>query len=528
MALLKKSPNKNVLTILLTLLKVKYTSAFANKYFNEHPHKYNLLGLSQMLLTYGINNGGAYIKDKDNDIFNIQTPFVAHAGGEFMVVNEVSSDAVSYYWNGLNIHQQIKQFTEGWTGFVLLVDRNENSIEPDYNKNRKIEFISSLQRFILLLALCGLFILFFAKHSVYTNLWMTMAMLINLIGVYIGCLLVIKQINIHSDYADKICSLFKQGNCNDVLESKASKFIGLIGWSEIGLGYFISNIIILLFSSELISYLSIINILVLPYSFWSIWYQKRKAKQWCPLCLIVMCLLWLLFFSNLNSGFLILPHAKIIDLVYVAGIYLIPTLVINRLLPKLSEANKIEQITQEINSLKANEDIIITLLKQQPFFESDKSTSKIIFGNPDANIVVTILTNPHCNPCAKMHSRVEKLLEKTNNLCIRYVFSSFEESLDISNKFLIAAYMSNTTEKAKAIFSEWFEKEKYSKEAFFLKYNLPLETPEVMDEFHRHKRWIEKTKITSTPTILVSGIKLPSSYKIEDLLFFKNLDVNSK
>ena len=78
------------------------------------------------------------------------------------------------------------------------------------------------------------------------------------------------------------------------------------------------------------------------------------------------------------------------------------------------------------------------------------------------------------------------------------------------------------------IFSEWFEKGKYTKEEFFQKYNVSLESAEVMDEFKKHKLWIEETKIAATPTILVSGLKLPSNYKIEDLLFFKDLEVNTR
>lgn len=524
----KKNRNINVLTTLLTQLKVRYTEDYANKYFNEHPHKNNLLGLSQMLFNYGISNGGTLIKDKTNDIFNIQTPFVAHSGGEFKVVTQIDNNAISYSWNGLKVNEPTRRFIEGWSGFILLVEPDEDSIEPEYSENRKNELIQKLQGFFLLFALCTAVATLLVKHFAYASLGPAIATILNLIGGYIGYLLVLKQMNIQSDYADKICSLFKQSNCNDVLESKAAKLFGLVGWSEIGLGYFISNVIILLFFPEFIFYLSIVNILALPYSFWSVWYQKWKVKQWCPLCLMVMGLLWLLFFTNLNSGFFIMPDLQISDLINITSIYLIPVLVLNLLIPKLSEANKIEQITQEINSLKANEDIFLTLLKQQPYFEVEKSTSKIMFGNPEANIRVAILTNPHCNPCAKMHSRIEKILEQTNNLCIQYIFSSFDESLDGSNKFLISTYLSRETEVMKSIFTEWFEKGKNSKDEFFLKYKLPFETPEVMNEFHRHKLWIEKTKITSTPTILVSGFKLPSNFKIEDLLFFKDLDVNTK
>lgn len=62
-----------------------------------------------------------------------------------------------------------------------------------------------------------------------------------LFGLYICFLLLQKQMNAKSLYADKLCSLFKKSNCNDILESDASKFLGLFSWSEIGFAYFAST-----------------------------------------------------------------------------------------------------------------------------------------------------------------------------------------------------------------------------------------------------------------------------------------------
>jgi hypothetical protein len=71
---------------MLSLLGIKHTKSFSNKHFNEHPHKYNLYGLSKMLSDYGIRNAATRIEDKENDLFRIECPFVAQAGGDFVVV----------------------------------------------------------------------------------------------------------------------------------------------------------------------------------------------------------------------------------------------------------------------------------------------------------------------------------------------------------------------------------------------------------------------------------------------------------
>jgi len=86
-------------------------------------------------------------------------------------------------------------------------------------------------------------------------------------------------LNMRSDQADKICSMLSKGGCKGVLESSSAKLFGLIEWSEVGMSYFISNVIVLVFFPYLLPYLALVNICTLPYSFLSVWYQKFKAKQ---------------------------------------------------------------------------------------------------------------------------------------------------------------------------------------------------------------------------------------------------------
>lgn len=325
--------------------------------------------------------------------------------------------------------------------------------------------------------------------------------------------------HIQSEYADKICSLFKKGDCNDILESEAAKLGGGIGWSEVGLGYFLANMLILFFMPSLLPYLVLINICALPYSFWSVWYQKFKAKQWCTLCLIVQVLLWAIFIVSLIFNFVQWPVWNITDILITGCLYVIPIFVINQLIPGLSERQKNETITQELNSIKADENVFFAMLKKQPYYEVDRKTSSILWGNLESKILVTVLTNPHCNPCAKMHKRIENVLNETNNLCIQYMFSSFNEDLDSSNKFLSAIYTQQSEQDRKTTFDNWFEFGKNKKEDFLAQYNVNVEDESVQQEFEKHEAWKNSTGLRATPTILVNGYKLPDNYKIEDLMY---------
>ena len=86
-----RTKGENSFVTFLELLNVKYTKGFSNQYFNEHPHKYNLYGLSKMLAGYGIRNAATRIEDKETDLFNIACPFIAQTGGDFVVVEQTTN-----------------------------------------------------------------------------------------------------------------------------------------------------------------------------------------------------------------------------------------------------------------------------------------------------------------------------------------------------------------------------------------------------------------------------------------------------
>ena len=232
-----KVKGKNVFMCYLDLLGVRHTESFSSQYFNEHPHRYNLFGLSKMLSDYSVDNAAIEITDKENDLPAIKTPFIAHFGGDFAVVHKVASDNVSFVWKGANQVLTVAKFIESWTGIVLLAESSEKSIEPDYKEHRKVALLNLLKR-IALFSACGLLILlaffYHITHSIthpsaslrtglfsYSSFGFAQDMvilLLNLSGLYISWLLLQKQLHIQSQYADKICSLFKQKDCNNVLE----------------------------------------------------------------------------------------------------------------------------------------------------------------------------------------------------------------------------------------------------------------------------------------------------------------------
>ena len=516
----------NIFTTFLTQLGVKHTNEYSNKVFNEHPHKYNLLGLSSLLSDYNIENEAYKINDKEENIKELPVPFIAHFGGNFVVVTKIKKDKVTYKWNEKDINLDTDKFCKSWSGVALFAEPNENSREPEYKQhiNSKVFEILKFTALSVISVLIFGYALF--NNAANFSWWFFLSLILNLSGVYICWLLLQKQMNTQSKFGDKICTLFSRSDCNDILESPAAKLFGLISWSEIGFGYFISSIIILLFAPALIVFYVWIVAFSLSYTIWSIWYQKFKAKQWCVLCLIVQVIFLLTFAVNLFFSKFSIPEFSIFNIIALGCVYLLPTLIISILTPRISNESLFQNTAQELNSIKANEDVFRALLKQQPKYEIDKSDSQILFGNPDSKLFITIFTNPFCRPCARMHERVEKFLHETNRkVCIQYLFSSFSPDLEFAVKYLIAARLEKDQSEFERIMADWFDKGKTMKEAFFNDFQLDITNPAVETEFQKHEAWKEKTQLRATPTILVNGYKPPENYKIEDLRYFTEVEV---
>ena len=536
----RKIKGNNVFVSFLDSLKVKHTEKFSNRYFNENPHKYDLFGLSNMLLDYGVQNAAIEISDKEKDITAIKTPFIAHFGSDFVIVDKVGFDHVSFIWKGVRHDLPTPKFIQSWTGIALLAEVSEISIQPDYKAHRKVELLD-LSKQIAFFFACGLIaVVSYINRENYKNVGISLLVLVNLLGVYICWLLLLKQMHIQNENADKICSLFKKKECNNVLESKASKFFGIISYCEIGLGYFSINVLLLLLSPALNTSIAFLNILTQPFTVWSLWYQRSKAKQWCPFCLIVVVILWTLFIINFLFGFIQLPGKNIFQFlifnphfISVLSYYLIFVLGINLLSPQLNSERVIQSLRQSMNSLKEDKDVFLTLLKKQPFYETSNCNSVIRFGNTNSKLRITILINPYCNPCSKIHTQIEELLKKVkNNISVQYVLSSFGEKFNSTNRYLIAACLANTSTQQTSyenadmkVFNEWFKNGIAFRDDYFKDMGLDIENPKIKIEFKKHEGWKLKNNIKFTPFVLINGFRLPKSYKIEDLRYFIDLNI---
>lgn len=341
-------------------------------------------------------------------------------------------------------------------------------------------------------------------------------------GILISAMLMEKQLFGESHYGDRVCSLFHHADCNSVLDGAEAKVFG-ISWSEVGLGYFTANILLLSLFPVQSCFVAVINWVAMFYGIWSIYYQWR-TKSWCVLCVITQAIIWIMGITAIYSH-LIEPFIfDIVNGLLSCIVFALCIMVVHLYVLVHTIEDKRIRAVQQYRALKANTTIAKVLIEGGKYYETTYNDSSIIFGSPKAKICVTILSNPHCNPCARMHLEVEKLLNsRCENICVQYIFSSFSEKLEDSCRYLISCYMNNHQDEALRKFALWYAKEKFEYEKIINKNKAYIHSDKVEKEMEKHRAWREKNSLIETPTILVNGHKLPNEYDLADLAMIDNI-----
>lgn len=510
----------SILSTFLKLIKVKYTESYLHKLAQTHPNKNNMLGLKQVLDVYGIETEG--VKYDDKLLAELVFPCILHISGGFVVGKDLENDTITYIYEDTEVKKGVEDFCHIWTGHALLPTGDfSTAIEPNYASNRKAEVIKLTGKTLLWILPVFIWGMIFFSSLLNISFYSCIDTILEWIGLLLCYFLMEKQIFRKSNYGDKVCSAFHLNNCNDVLFSDKAK-VGILSWSEIGFGYFAARLICRIIIPEAQLALALIGWISMLYGIWSLWQQLKVLHNFCLLCTLVQVVVWTIGVMDMCaithgvSDF----YSFVFDFILVESIIVLSILFTHVVASYYNSEKERMDAVWKLNSFKADEDVFLVKLHQQEHYETSEEDSHVVFGNKDSKIHITILSNPHCNPCAKMHKRVESLLESYGDkLCVQYIFTSFNEELEESCRFLIASYLQLDTIMSQTILHQWFDGEKDNAKDYISIIPVDIRVKETEEELEKHWQWRTRTGITATPTILVNGYLLPDGYEIEDLPF---------
>jgi uncharacterized membrane protein len=525
----------NVTIQLLKQLKVKVTDNTVNETVLNHPDYPSILSISDALNSWHVEN--AAIRIEPEKLQELPLPFIAYTknnGNAFILITKIDDEKVSYLdeLNKLKT-KNLSDFLKEFGNVVLLAHAKENSGEANFEKAKKAERRKNL-RIPVIVAIGILLIIAAIASAIINNFQFTailsLLLLFNFFGLFVAIILLWYEADKANPALQKICSGGKKTSCNAVLNSKAAKVFG-ISWSELGFFYFAGCFLICLLSAFtndviLLSFIRLICLATVFYIPFSIFYQWRIAKQWCPLCLTVQAILLLQFITVISYQPLAISSLQLINFstrfIFLAA-FALPVIVWLIIKPLLIIKQKAKQDFRSLQRIKFNTEIFNALLEKQKHITESTEDLGIILGNRNATNTLIKVCNPYCGPCAKAHPEIERLLEEKDNLKVQIIFTATTDEKDkraLPAKHLLAISENNDETKTKQALNDWYLVVKKNYEVFAEKYKMNGELKMQNDKINEMKNWCDKVEISFTPTIFFNDYQLPDAYNIGDLKYF--------
>lgn len=287
----------------LSVLNVKHTEEYSDARFATMPFP-TLFGLSELLKEYGIGSIGLNVakETREKALNEFPKPFLADTEDGFLIIEKINDSNLTYLSQHKEFTAPVSEVAEAWNGIALLAEKDEESIEPDYEKHWIAEKAQGVKSWILRLLIAALFGFAIWCSGLWTHWAAWLLAIFDMAGITLSFLLVQKALGIQNKAADAVCSVLEEGGCDQLSRSDASSFMGIFKWSEVGLSYFSVSLLAMFLFPSILPVLAAINIVCLPYTVWSIWYQRFRAKTWCTLCVSVQCTLWVLFALYMIGG----------------------------------------------------------------------------------------------------------------------------------------------------------------------------------------------------------------------------------
>ena len=500
----------------------------------SHPDFPSLLAVQDALRYFGVDSSAIKIEDIKK--------IPSEVGGVLVQIKPSEKEELFAYvfgwteehieWFNPQKHKRefIKHenFSEIFTGYVMLFEASDRAGEKDYPSSRRSEVRQSIIESALLLFAPVFFALTATIHISQNGLefWQRhLYALFLLAGCAIGGLLLLHDYNEESPLLSNFCRRNEKTDCSAVLHSKGSQFFG-VSWSVIGSSYFLGMLLALLisfFDSKIFYTVAILNAFTLPYVAYSLYYQKYKVKQWCTLCLSVQAVLVILFVLSVVFGaYCHIREITLPSLIFVLGISVLAFGSLFFLWHLAKQVKENRYVKRMLNRFKYDKDVFNVLLKKQAKITIPTDCYGIILGNPNGSVHIVEVYNPYCGHCGNAQAELRKLLETNDDIKLQIIFAADPDS-EYYDQMPIDTFLSLYEENADvaSALSDWFDGKVKTTEELKQKYPVAhANTQKNKENAKAMDRFCEEMEITGTPTMFINGNQLPDVYRTGDLIFF--------
>lgn len=537
---LLKIPEQNCVDAVFSLLKaleVPATATTVKAELTTHPEYPTLLSVSDIL--HGLQVRNITVKAQKERLSELPVPFLAQVSVDgkdyFTTVTAMDADKVTCtdVISGKTNRITTAKFKEMWTEVALLAEKGERSGERDYEKNRKKEKIGHGALVLLGVIILALW-LQTGAYSILNNgisgLFPFLLLTLLLAGTAVALILLSHETDAHNPLMEKACRASATVNCDAVLNSEAAKLGGYFSWSEAGFAYFSGGLLVALFSGMhpgVMSVLAWLNLLAIPYVFFSVYYQWKVVKQWCVLCLVTQGILVLGLGVSVAGNLFnteALQTLTIPAIVQWTLLALLPIVAWLLIKPYLLLPRELSSTKYSLARLKHDPEVFSSMLANQRILAGEELPQGlgVVLGNPDSDRKIIKICNLFCGPCSGSHPDLEDILDSNEDVQLQIVFAvnnEKDEERVAPVRHLLAIAATRPQEVLKEALHDWYSANKKDYASFAAKYPMNGELAQQNDHVQKLHSWYMISNIHATPTFFYKNQELPGSFNIRDLKY---------
>lgn len=300
-----------------------------------------------------------------------------------------------------------------------------------------------------------------------------------------------------------------------------------VSWSEAGFFYFAATTLFLFTGiNRQASFLIIASVSTMASAYipFSIYYEWKVVKLWCPLCLTVQAILLLELFWAIVIvwiPFTVLPALLSFSMLSQVALCILLPVVSWFLIKPLLQKSKDETLYQNAyKRLLYNPEIFNGLLQQQETAPDGWQHLGITIGNLEAENTIIKVCNPYCGPCAKAHPVLEEIIQHNKNINLKIIFTTSNKEGDQGTKpvqHLLAIDCTKDKLMTQNALDDWYLSKNKDYQIFADKYPVNGELLQQKEKIDSMKNWCDAAGITHTPTFFINGKRLPEAYNTEEL-----------